>query len=43
MPMKVTSKIQLNMVVRNMKFNNQLKPFSNMIIPILWMDAVRNH
>lgn len=40
MPIQLSTKTQINMVINNIDFMSGMKPFSNMVIPILWMDGV---
>ncbi|KAH8409656.1 hypothetical protein KR222_000810, partial [Zaprionus bogoriensis] len=37
-PLHVHMKLQANQVVGNIKFNSQMEPFENMVLPLLWVD-----
>lgn len=36
--MRVHSRIQINLLMDSIRFNSQLKPFENTVIPIVWME-----
>lgn len=37
-PMKVHSRIQLNLLLDKSKFNSRVKPFDNIVLPIVWLE-----
>ncbi|XP_055381260.1 scavenger receptor class B member 1 [Condylostylus longicornis] len=37
-PMKVRSRIQLNLLMGEIKFNSDMRPFRNIVLPIIWID-----
>ncbi|XP_043595440.1 scavenger receptor class B member 1-like isoform X2 [Bombus pyrosoma] len=39
-PMKVNSKIQINLVMHPVQYNSQIKLFNNLVIPLFWSDLV---
>lgn len=39
-PIKITSRIQLNVMNGETKFNTQVKKFDHLTIPILWIECV---
>lgn len=36
-PMKVNSRIQLNLLLGKTKFNSRVKPFDDTVLPIVWL------
>jgi hypothetical protein len=38
--MKVNLRIQINLVVEDLKFNHQLLPFENTVLPLMWVEIV---
>lgn len=36
--MKVHSRIQLNLLLEKTKFNSRVKPFDNIVLPIVWLE-----
>lgn len=42
-PISAYSRLQLNLVVGDIKFNNNLKKFTNKVIPAFWMQIVSIH
>ncbi|KAK9297159.1 hypothetical protein QLX08_009032 [Tetragonisca angustula] len=41
-PMKVNSKMQINLVMHPTSYNRRVKPFSDMVIPLFWSEMVIN-
>lgn len=40
LPLSMTVKVQVNMVLGDLKYNAVAKPFSGLYLPIVWMEAV---
>ncbi|XP_071875306.1 platelet glycoprotein 4 [Bombus fervidus] len=39
-PMKVNSKVQINLVMHPVQYNSQIEIFNNLVIPLFWSDLV---
>ncbi|XP_016771066.1 scavenger receptor class B member 1 isoform X2 [Apis mellifera] len=39
-PMKINSKIQINLVMQHTIYNSKIRPFNDMTIPLFWSDLV---
>lgn len=37
-PMKVKSRIQINLVMGGTRFNSRIEPFQNTVVPLLWAE-----
>lgn len=41
MPMDFQTRIQTNIVMRKIKYNSKITPFSDITLPIFWVELVR--
>lgn len=37
-PMRVHSRVQINLLMDGTKFNSQVRPYENLVLPIVWME-----
>ena len=37
-PMRVHSRIQINLLMDTTKFNSRTKPYDNIVLPVVWME-----